>query len=421
MLNVFKKIGIISLGLIFSFNLALAQAGPNINFDNLNVDFSWDSGGAIVGVSGVVPWFPGLVNSSVVVKVEVSQAPFSDPGSYNGNFDLILTNNGSSQFSFNSYAQSLSQQFYTPGSTAYFLFRVDATVGSQPGYGYEVVPVQIPAQGGGGNGSSGGGGSGGNPSGSGGVNVGWDSPVLVNQDGVTTGSFSVSNIQNPNTLTALVLISDLSSFVNPIDALDLGSPPQNGVLDFSVSNYPAGTFFMPILVQSSTFSGLPFDPSSPGSVQIYFAGPDATSATGGGSGTTPTDGGLGGVTPDDGGAGGVTPDDGGPGIGPITLTSSINNPLGQDFDIIDFFQKLFANLVKIAIPILVLFMVYSGFKFVEAQGNEEKLKKAKQNFLYVIIGAFLILGAWTIATALRGTVDDLSQPIVFINQFINLI
>lgn len=102
--------------------------------------------------------------------------------------------------------------------------------------------------------------------------------------------------------------------------------------------------------------------------------------------------------------------------------NTIQNPFapnGQEFNILGFFARLFGNLVKIALPILVLFIIYSGFKFVEARGNEKKLADAKQNFLYVIIGGALILGAWVIATAIRGTVDEIS--VGFLINIINLV
>ena len=78
----------------------------------------------------------------------------------------------------------------------------------------------------------------------------------------------------------------------------------------------------------------------------------------------------------------ITPDTTQPGTGspnPIVFTTSIANPLGEDMDILDFLKRLFVNMVKIAFPFLVLFMMYAGFMFIEARGNEEKLKKAKKN------------------------------------------
>lgn len=143
-------------------------------------------------------------------------------------------------------------------------------------------------------------------------------------------------------------------------------------------------------------------------------------------GSEPGDGpGSGGDEPGDGpGSGGDEPGDGDePGEeGPVDYQfSSIDNPLGEDFDIILFLQKLFGNLVKISIPFLVLFMIYTGFLFVSAHGDEKQLEQARTNFKYVIIGAALIFGSWTIAMALKGTVEDLEAPISFINSIINLV
>lgn len=66
-------------------------------------------------------------------------------------------------------------------------------------------------------------------------------------------------------------------------------------------------------------------------------------------------------------------------------------------------------MVMVALPIIGLFVVYSGFMFVFAQGNQEALQKAKRNFLFVILGAILILGAWVIASILGNTVSQLTR------------
>lgn len=260
----------------------------------------------------------------------------------------------------------------------------------------------------------------------------WTDPLQTEDIGgslFTTSTIGFSNISNPSTLTTLVFVDDEDEFNPAMSVINVGTPLANGSLNFNAPNFPAGSFFIPVVVDTASYQGGLFNPyTSSGNFQTYIIGQvgfstliTTTTTSPGGPGNNPPGGGPGsqGNNPQTTPTTATTSAD--PGIGQINLTSSIQNPLGQDFDIIEFFQKLFANLVKIAIPILVLFMVYSGFKFVEAQGNEEKLKKAKQNFLYVIIGAVLILGAWTIATALRGTVEELEQPIVFISQFINLI
>ncbi len=78
-------------------------------------------------------------------------------------------------------------------------------------------------------------------------------------------------------------------------------------------------------------------------------------------------------------------------------------------------------MVKIALPFLILFAVYSGFMFVEARGNTEKLETARKNFMYVIIGALIIFASWTIATVIKGTVDNISTMNDVLNEIIKLV
>ena len=88
----------------------------------------------------------------------------------------------------------------------------------------------------------------------------------------------------------------------------------------------------------------------------------------------------------------------------------LNSPLNPEFsDIPKFIAGALKVMVTVALPIISLFIVYSGFLFLTAQGNDEKLSKAKTNFMYVIIGAILILGAWVIATLIGGTVTQLTS------------
>lgn len=88
--------------------------------------------------------------------------------------------------------------------------------------------------------------------------------------------------------------------------------------------------------------------------------------------------------------------------------TGLENPLNSNFSSIPtFIAGALKVLVIVALPIITLFIVISGFMFVFARGNEQKLTDAKKNFVYVIIGAILILGAWVIATLIGGTVSQL--------------
>ena len=88
--------------------------------------------------------------------------------------------------------------------------------------------------------------------------------------------------------------------------------------------------------------------------------------------------------------------------------TGLENPLNSSFSTIPaFIAGALKVLVMVALPIITLFLVISGFMFVLARGNSSKLEEAKKNFVYVIIGALLILGAWVIATLIGGTVTQL--------------
>jgi hypothetical protein len=85
--------------------------------------------------------------------------------------------------------------------------------------------------------------------------------------------------------------------------------------------------------------------------------------------------------------------------------SQLVNPLSVN-NIADFVAGALRVMVMVALPLIGAFFVYSGFLFVSAQGKEEQLTRAKNNFLYVVIGSILILGAWVIATLIGGTVTQ---------------
>ena len=92
----------------------------------------------------------------------------------------------------------------------------------------------------------------------------------------------------------------------------------------------------------------------------------------------------------------------------VVFGQSFNNPLKSDLSSVAGFTEAFLKaVVYILFPIAVVFVVYSGFLFVVAQGNPEGLKKAKTNFLWTIIGVALLLGAVALAALIKGTIDPI--------------
>lgn len=84
----------------------------------------------------------------------------------------------------------------------------------------------------------------------------------------------------------------------------------------------------------------------------------------------------------------------------------LKNPL-QVGNFCDLVKVVLSSLIVIGMPIAVLFLVIVGFKFIIARGNPEELAKARQNFLYTIIGIAIFLGAWAIAKIISATLAGL--------------
>lgn len=86
---------------------------------------------------------------------------------------------------------------------------------------------------------------------------------------------------------------------------------------------------------------------------------------------------------------------------------TFNSPFSnQEIDSLPEFIETITNslVIPIGSVIVVMMIIWAGFLFVTAQGNESKLADAKKAFTYSIIGALILLGAWVIANALVGTV-----------------
>jgi hypothetical protein len=87
---------------------------------------------------------------------------------------------------------------------------------------------------------------------------------------------------------------------------------------------------------------------------------------------------------------------------------TLDNPLGAGNNSV---CKLVVGLLKaalvIGIPIAILFIVWAGLQFVLAQGKPDKLTKARENFLNVIIGIAIFVGSSLIASVIVNTLQQL--------------
>jgi hypothetical protein len=109
------------------------------------------------------------------------------------------------------------------------------------------------------------------------------------------------------------------------------------------------------------------------------------------------------------GVGGSNPAGGIGGANTTTCGGKLCNPLRNISDLDGLIVAVLGIVVKIGTYIAVIFIIWSGFLFVRAQGNPGELAKAKETFLYTIVGVAILLGAQALAMAVGGTVNSLVQ------------
>ena len=97
-------------------------------------------------------------------------------------------------------------------------------------------------------------------------------------------------------------------------------------------------------------------------------------------------------------------------FGQGTKDIGLKNPVG-----VNSVSELILIVVRVirymAIPFVVIAIMYSGYLFIWAQvtSNAKTLQKAKDTLLYVIIGAFIILSSELIALVMKNTITGLSN------------
>ena len=91
---------------------------------------------------------------------------------------------------------------------------------------------------------------------------------------------------------------------------------------------------------------------------------------------------------------------------PSSISPVIKNPLKSD-SILELLNVLLRVIIEIGIPVIALAIVYAGFLFVKAQGNESKITEAKEVIKYTLLGAGIVLGATVISGVIQTTIRQL--------------
>lgn len=66
--------------------------------------------------------------------------------------------------------------------------------------------------------------------------------------------------------------------------------------------------------------------------------------------------------------------------------------------------KLVDMVFLIMMPIIVVFLVYSGFLFLTAGDSESNISKAKMVFMWTLVGAFVAIGAKVLGMVIQTTI-----------------
>ena len=207
------------------------------------------------------------------------------------------------------------------------------------------------------------------------------------------------SISGPYSADSLVIAYGTNSNLNQVGAATV-TPGSSGTDTFSatLTNVAPGSYAFGVGDENTfTFAG-----SSGSFVLTGTATGNSGSGTGGTGGNTTT-GNTGGTTGT--GNGNTTTGSTGGTTG-TGLNFKLNNPIVGVDTIPDFLAKVINAILLVLTPVVVIMFIYSGFLFVQAQGNEEKIAKAKQTLIYTLIGAAVILGSKGIALAVQQTVTQ---------------
>lgn len=88
-------------------------------------------------------------------------------------------------------------------------------------------------------------------------------------------------------------------------------------------------------------------------------------------------------------------------------TTKLLNPLKVD-TLIGFLNLVLDIILIIAVPIIIFFIIWSGFMYVTAQGKPEKIADATRAFTWTVVGAVILLGAKVLLAIITNTVKALS-------------
>ncbi len=86
-------------------------------------------------------------------------------------------------------------------------------------------------------------------------------------------------------------------------------------------------------------------------------------------------------------------------------TVQLTNPIASN-DLSKLFNKIINEILILAIPIIVFFIIYAGFLYVTARGDVTQVQTATRALTYAIVGGLIILGAKVLIEVIKGTISQ---------------
>ncbi len=83
------------------------------------------------------------------------------------------------------------------------------------------------------------------------------------------------------------------------------------------------------------------------------------------------------------------------------------NPLKSGSSLSGLLANILTFVVQLGAIVVVVMLVYTGFRYVTARGNSSEISKAHEMLKWTVIGALVLLGAQAIASAIQATVTAL--------------
>lgn len=101
----------------------------------------------------------------------------------------------------------------------------------------------------------------------------------------------------------------------------------------------------------------------------------------------------------------------------VTQTTGVNtsgqsvkliNPLKSGTSLESFLLNILQFVIRLGSIVVILMLVFVGYKFVAAQGSDTKLVEARKMLLWTVIGALILLGSQAIALSIKATVQAIT-------------